>query len=263
MKIYISADIEGVTGVTQWEETEYGGKDYDRARRQMSLEAAAACEAILEAGHSVVVRDAHMDACNILPELLPEGVCLLRGWMCHPSSMMSGIDESFDAAMYIGYHSPAFTDTSPLAHTTNLKRYNYIKINDRIASEFTINSLWADLCHVPSVYLSGDEGVCVLAKEEYPGIVTTAVKKGIGDGTWNLHPAEAIRQIRSDVTLALNSVHPLRDPSENYVLEIQYKSHTDARSASWYPGVTQIDAHTIRFESKNFYDVRVAMSFIG
>lgn len=54
MKIFISADIEGVTGVTQWEETEHGGKDYEMARRQMSLEAAAACEAILEAGHTVV-----------------------------------------------------------------------------------------------------------------------------------------------------------------------------------------------------------------
>lgn len=83
MKIFISADIEGVTGVTQWEETEHDGKDYEMARRQMSLEAAAACEAILEAGHTVVIRDAHNDACNILPDLLPEGAELIRGWMCH------------------------------------------------------------------------------------------------------------------------------------------------------------------------------------
>ena len=263
MKIYISADIEGVTGVTQWAETKTGGKDYDAARRQMSLEAAAACEAILEAGHTVVVRDAHMDACNIFPDLLPEGAELIRGWMCHPASMMSGIDESFDAAMYIGYHSPAFTNTSPLAHTTNFSRYNYIKINDHIASEFTINSLWADMCHVPSIYLSGDEGICTRATEEYPDIVTTAVKKGIGAGTWNLHPAAAIRQIKADVTQALSHPHPLRQMTEHYVLEIQYKSHMDACNASWYPGVTQLDAHTIRFESNHFYDVRVAMSFIG
>lgn len=83
--------------------------------------------------------------------------------------MMAGIDESFDAAMYIGYHSAAFTNTSPLAHTTNLKRYNYIKINDRIASEFTINSLWADLCGIPSIYLSGDEGSAVLQKKNILG----------------------------------------------------------------------------------------------
>lgn len=263
MKIFISADIEGVTGVTQWEETEHGRKDYEMARRQMSLEAAAACEAILEAGHTVVIRDAHNDACNILPDLLPEGAELIRGWMCHPASMMAGIDESFDAAMYIGYHSAAFTNTSPLAHTTNLKRYNHIKINDRIASEFTINSLWADLCGIPSIYLSGDEGICGTAKEEYPGIVTTAVKKGIGSGTWNMHPKAAIRQIKEDVAGSLGMAHSLRESSDHYVLEIQYKSHMDARSASWYPGVTQIDAHTVRFESKRFYDVRVAMSFIG
>ena len=179
------------------------------------------------------------------------------------ASMMSGIDESFDAAMYIGYHSPAFTNTSPLAHTTNFSRYNYIKINDHIASEFTINSLWADMCHVPSIYLSGDEGICTRATEEYPDIVTTAVKKGIGAGTWNLHPAAAIRQIKADVTQALSHPHPLRQMNEHYVLEIQYKSHMDACNASWYPGVTQLDAHTIRFESNHFYDVRVAMSFIG
>ena len=78
-----------------------------------------------------------------------------------------------------------------------------------------------------------------------------------------MHPKAAIRQNKADVAGTLGMAHSLRESSDHYVLEIQYKSHMDARSASWYPGVTQLDAHTVRFESKRFYDVRVAMSFIG
>ena len=117
MKLFISADIEGVAGVTRWEETGTGGKGYEQACRQMALETAAVCEAALEAGHCVTVRDGHGDACNIDARLLPKGVTLIRGWMASPASMMAGLKADYDGVMYVGYHAPAGSDKSPLSHT--------------------------------------------------------------------------------------------------------------------------------------------------
>ena len=92
MKVFISADIEGVTGVTSWCETESGGQGYEAAARQMTLEVSAACEAAIEMGFDVVVKDGHGNARNIDMWGLPKGVSLIRGWRCSPEGMMGGLD---------------------------------------------------------------------------------------------------------------------------------------------------------------------------
>lgn len=100
MKIFISADIEGVATTTLWPETEKGSEDYRLHAQQMTMEVIAACEAASEAGASeIVVRDAHEDGNNLDIWKLPENVTLIRGWSGHPYSMVYGIDPSFDAAI--------------------------------------------------------------------------------------------------------------------------------------------------------------------
>ncbi len=141
MKIFISADIEGINGVTAWSETVYGGKGYEAACQQMSLETAAACRAAIAAGYKVVVKDGHEDARNIDANLLPRGVELIRGWMKSPYGMMAGIDETYAGAIYIGYHARGYSDASPLKHTIEEPLYNWIKLNGRMATEFTLNSM--------------------------------------------------------------------------------------------------------------------------
>ena len=136
---------------------------------QMTREVAAACEAIIEAGHEVVVRDGHETARNIIHDMLPYGVKLMRGWACHPGSMMAGISDKYAGALYIGYHSPAGSDESPLAHTMNVHKLMKLEINGRLASEFTLNSLYAAEKGVPSIFISGDAGICRRAAEEIEG----------------------------------------------------------------------------------------------
>ena len=94
-KIFISADIEGVSGITSWAATEYGGKGYEKACQQMSLETAAACRGAIRAGYLPVVKDGHEDAMNIDHDLLPQEAELISGWACTPLSMLAGLDESF------------------------------------------------------------------------------------------------------------------------------------------------------------------------
>ena len=106
LKVFISVDMEGITGVVNWEDVSRSGKDYDYFRRIMTLETNAAIEGALAAGATdIVVRDSHGSARNILPELLNQRVRLLRDWSGGPLSMMEGIDETFDAVIFIGYHA--------------------------------------------------------------------------------------------------------------------------------------------------------------
>ncbi len=264
MKIFISADIEGVTGVTSWESTRYGGKDYEQACRQMSLEVAAACRAARAAGYEVVVKDGHEDAMNIDPDLLPEGVQLIRGWMSDPLSMMGGLDDSYDGAMYIGYHSRAWTNTSPLKHTGEDYLFNWIKINGEYASEFTLNYIVADEMGVPSLFLSGDKGICEEACSQYPGLVTVTTKEGIGNATWNLHPKTVIEQIEETVSQVLGAPLPKARPlADSYTMVINYKDHQRARRASFYPEAELIDPYTVSITAKTPLKLAAARMFMA
>lgn len=145
MKIFISADIEGVATTTLWPETEKGSEDYRQHAQQMTMEVIAACEAASEAGASeIVVRDAHEDGNNLDIWKLPENVTLIRGWSGHPYSMVYGIDPSFDAAIFIGYHSAASSRGNPLSHTESLNPLS-VKLNGTLASEFLLYSYAAAL----------------------------------------------------------------------------------------------------------------------
>ena len=262
MKLFLSADIEGVAGVTAWSETEFGGKGYERACRQMTLEVDAACRAALDLGWEVVVKDGHGDAQNLDIGALPRGVEVIRGWRCSPAAMMGGLDESCSAAACIGYHSPAGSGDSPLAHTMDCKLLNWIKVNGRLASEFSMNALWAAAYAVPMVFLSGDRGICSHAEEYCPGIVTAGTKQGTGASVWCVHPEEAVEQIAQGMRRALRQPIPPLPLEDSYEMVICFREHTSARSASWYPGAELVDSHTVRIQAKDPREMITARMFM-
>ena len=160
MKVFISVDIEGITGVTSWSETELGNDDYNKCAVQMTKEAVAACEGAIAMGaKEILIKDAHDSARNIDITKIPKCAKLSRGWTNTPDSMLAGLDETFDAAIFIGYHSGAGYDGNPLSHTSN-RGNNYFKVNGEIGSEFVINSYLAANYGVPVVFLSGDALLC-------------------------------------------------------------------------------------------------------
>ncbi len=145
MKVYISADIEGVTGVSHWDETDRLKPDYSEFREQMTAEVSAACEGAVQAGAKEIwVKDAHATARNLIAARLPQETRLIRGWSGHPFSMVQELDESFDAMLMIGYHSAAGSDANPLAHTIS-GNIAGLKINGRYASELQMHAYAAAL----------------------------------------------------------------------------------------------------------------------
>lgn len=264
MKVFISADIEGVAGCTTWDETEKDKGTYQSFARQMTREVEAACIGANEAGaEEIVIKDAHDSGRNIDHTALPRNTKLVRSWAGGLYSMVQELDSSYSALIYIGYHSAAGTDTNPLSHTMNTM-LDKITINGRLASEFLIHSYIAAYHNVPIVFLSGDKGLCKEAEGVVPDIKTVAVKEGRGNSTINIHPELAADMIKEKVKEALTSdleKCKLQLPDEFNVV-IRYKNHKDAYSKSFYPGVEKLDENTISFRSNNYIEVLRLFNYV-
>ena len=157
MKVYISADMEGITGVTHWDEVEHEKPSaYNQFQERMTEEVLAACNGAIDVGAKEIwVKDAHYSGRNILAEKLPANVRLIRGWSGHPYSMVQELDESFDALLMVGYHSMAGYGGNPLAHTMSSAKIDSIYINDQQASEFLLHGNIAAKLGVPLAFVSG------------------------------------------------------------------------------------------------------------
>lgn len=264
MKVYISVDIEGITGVTNWSETILGNSDHKWAAEQMTNETIAACEAAIEMGATeIVVKDAHDSGRNIDISRLPKEVSVIRGWTYSPESMMAGIDETFDAAIFIGYHSGAGYNGNPLSHTMNNEKGVYIKMNGKLASEFTMNAYIAAYYDVPVVFMSGDRMLCEKSKDLIPNIETVSVKQGIGDATFNMNTQHACECIKDGVKEGLKNIQECKIESpKEFDLEIRFREHKDANKAKYYPGVTTIDDYSVKYIAKDIQDMMTVRMFI-
>ena len=264
MKVYISADIEGVTGVTFWDETTCGKPGYEAARQQMTAEVCAACEGALAAGATeIVIQDAHDGADNLIASLLPKEAQLIRGWSGGPMSMMQELDETFGAAMMIGYHGRSQGGASPLEHTYT-GRATQIRLNGQPVAEFTINAYAAAHVGVPCVLVTGDAGVCAEAETLIPSIAAVPVKRGIGASTLSIHPHVAIERIRDAAKTGFaerRASCTLAVPNHT-VFEIDFRHHAPAYRASFYPNAELITPVTVRYESDDLYEAFRAFEFL-
>lgn len=253
-KLFVSSDIEGTCGIAAWAETELGGAGASTYMRQMSRECAAAIEGALDAGFdSALVKDAHSTARNISPELLPRQAKIFRGWSNDPLVMMSGIDSTFDAAVFTGYHSRAFSNGNPLAHTMTTRIVS-IRLCGEYISEFVINALTAAHFGVPVIMVTGDEFLCEEAKKLIPNITTVAVSKGVGGGSISIHPDLAVEKIREAAKTAASSdlKSCIAKIPEHMTVEVVFRNQSDAYKCGYYPGVRRINANTIVFETEDF-----------
>jgi D-amino peptidase len=264
MKIYISADIEGIAGISHWDEAKKAHATYQEFRAEMTEEVVAACEGAIGAGATqILIKDAHDTGRNIIAGRLPDCAKLIRGWSGHPLAMVQELDESFAALVLIGYHSKAGSQDNPLAHTLTLAIAG-LRLNGELCSEFRLHSYAAALYGVPVVFISGDKGICAEAAELIPSIKPVAASEGRGSSTISIPPALAQRLIREGVGASLKgdlSRFRIKLP-ENFVLEVTFTNPTDAYAKAWYPGARQSGPQTVRFESKDYFEVLRAIRFI-
>ncbi|MHB8053866.1 MAG: M55 family metallopeptidase [Candidatus Aminicenantales bacterium] len=257
LKVFISVDMEGISGVVNWDEVDVAGKDYDLFRRLMTEDANAAVAGALAAGATeIVVRDAHDTGRNILPDLLRPEARLLRDWSYGPLSMMEGIDKTFDAAIFIGYHARAGTPDAVLKHTMTTKLLDVV-INGLKMPEAGINGLIAGMFDVPVVLVSGDKAIAGQARELFGDIETVVVKEGIGTAELGLHPGKVRRMITEKTIAALKRLKDFKPYklAPPYALDVSFVEEAGAQKASWIPGAVRKDEHTVSFTADTVLDL--------
>jgi D-amino peptidase len=218
LKVFISVDMEGLTGVVSGSEVSPTGRDYAHFRTIMAAETNAAIEGAARAGATeFVVRDSHGDKTNLLPADVLPGAQLIRGASTGPKNMMEGIDATFSAAIFIGYHARAGTPDAVLAHTSNGNVVD-LAINGVSLPEAGYNALVAGLYDVPVVFVSGDRAFVDQARQLLGPVEAVVTKTAIGGAITSLAPATAQRQIQEGVERALRS----RDRVRPYKLTPPY-----------------------------------------
>jgi D-amino peptidase len=262
MKIYLSADIEGVACISAPSETDMANSnEYAPFRKQMTDEVVAACAGAFAGGaEHVVVKDAHSTGRNLDPHAIAapgdKRLQLIRGWSGHPFSMVQGIDDSFDRAVFIGFHSAAGRGGNPLSHTVNGRVFARIELNGEVASEFRLYGLAAASVGVPIAFLSGDRAQCEEAERLAPGIKTHVTFEGFGPSVLSIPPQESVDRIRAGVqqALAVGSASCMEIPKD-FDLKATFARAHDAYSRSFYPGIRQVSDTTLEFKSKKLVDV--------
>ncbi len=255
MKVFISVDMEGITGVVSWNQTEYGKEDYERFRRLMTREANAAAQGALAAGADEVwINDSHGGMRNLIMEDLDPGVKLMTG-SSKPMSMMEGIGRDFDAVLFVGYHSRA-SSTGVLNHTYTGRVAHYW-VNGKVMGETGMNALIAGYYGVPVVFVSGDSQVTGEARELLGKVETVTVKEPRSQfSAVCLHPKKAQALIKETVTRALNSLSEYKPlaPGSPCTIRLQFHTSGQADGASIMPGVLRIDPVTVEFTGKDYLE---------
>ena len=256
LKVFISVDMEGICGVVAVEQTTPGNPEYVAAKKWMADDANAAIDGAFRAGASeVVVNDSHGSQRNIDPGDLNPTAVLISGAPT-PQSMMQGIDETYDAVLFVGYHAGAGTQDAVLDHTISGSVVQSIKVNGVELPELGLNAAIAGAYGVPVVFISGDVAVCKQAKAILGSeVVTAPVKDGIGRYAARLVPfAEARRGIRDRVTDALRKLDQFKPfkIATPCKFELQYYISAQADMAMYFPGVQRVNARTVAFTSDTY-----------
>ena len=249
-RVFISIDMEGISGIVGGGMTGRDSKEYEVGRRLMVGDLNAAVEGALEVGaNEIVVCDAHGRMMNIQPEELHEAAHLIRG-SPKKDLMMSGISSDFDAALYVGYHSMKGTEKGVLAHTIFGGTVDGVFINGLETGEFGLNAALAGWHGVPSIFISGDAAVAAEAKSLVPNIRTAVVKWGVSRTAAKcLHPKKARALIKREVMDALENaedIEPYR-VDEPVEVKLRFVNSTMADAASMLPYVERVDGRTVKF----------------
>ncbi len=255
MKLLIAVDMEGISGVVNWDQVDPGHPEYQRFRRIMTDDVNAAIQGAASAGATeFVVADGHWASSNLLIENLDPRACLNSG-SPSPFSMVTGVDGGVDAAFFIGYHARAGSLQAILDHTWSSTRIANVWLNGRLTGEFGINAAVCGHFDVPVLMISGDQTVCAEALEWVPGIETARVKKAAGRYSAELLPlVEAQKLIRETAEHALRNYisgkypPPLKVKTPVSVkVEFQAQNHADA--AVIMPGAKRLDGRAIEFKA--------------
>ena len=254
LKIYISADMEGVVGAVTGDQLGPSGFEYEKFRELMTAEVNAAIGAARQAGATeILVSDSHGNGQNLLLDQLPQDIRLVRSWP-RPLMMMEGIDETFDGAIFIGYHTSTTNTEGVRAHTLSSANLTAVRLNGVPMPEAGLNAAIAGHFGVPVLMISGDDAIVAEARGLLGDIEGAVVKQAISFHSANtMMPEAALQLIGEKVSAAMGRIddfepYKLEGPIE---LEVSFKNYRPPQLLSYLPIVEQVDSHTIRYVAED------------
>lgn len=252
LKVFISVDMEGLAGVVSSSDVSSNGPDYAHFRGIMAAETNAAIDGAFAAGATdVVVRDSHGAKQNLLPGDVDPRARLLRGQSTGPKNMMEGIDKSFDAVVFIGYHARAGTPNAILEHTSTGNVVDF-SVNGVSLPEGGYNAIVAGLSGVPVVFAAGDKALVDQLRALIGSIEAVAVKEEINDAVLSLSPSQAQAKIRAGVEAAVRNrakykAFTMPGP---YTMILKVKQERPP-----YKNAERVSAGEFRFSSPDFLEI--------
>jgi len=265
MRIYISADIEGIVGVTSWDQTEQHAFEYDKGRQWMTRSVVAAVEGAQAAGATeIVVSDSHGNGQNLLLDELPDCVRLVRSWP-RPLSMMQGIDDGrFDAALLVGFHAGAGSVGGILAHTLT-GSIRELRVNGEPMNEAMLAAAVASEHHVPVVMASGDDACIQAIEAQIPGVESACVKVALGQqASTTVTPTVACALIRSAALRGIQrrrEIAPFRLRAP-LAVEVAFRSRLQAEILCFLPCFERYGSHSVRFTCSSAVELLRIFSFV-
>ncbi len=264
LKVYISVDMEGVAGVVTDDQLGPEGFEYERFRRFMTDEALAAVRAATAAGATeVLVSDSHGNGESLLIEAFPREVRIVRSRPRH-GGMMAGLDASFAAALFVGYHASTTSLHGVRAHTISSKHFTRLALNGKPVTEAAFNAAYAGDFGVPVIVAAGDDVAVAEIRATLGELATVITKTALGfHAAATLTPAEACERIYAGVTQAMSQraarrpyriAHPVQ-------LELSFKNYTPVEMLSYLRTVERVDSHTVRFGGRDMAEISDFVDF--
>lgn len=269
MKLYISVDMEGITGIVAPIQADNDKLDYSLGRKLMLGDLIAAIEgARLGGATEILINDSHDYMTNLDVRKLPSGVRLLQG-SSKLFSMMEAMNSEFDGAFFIGYHARRGTPMACFAHTYSMNFRN-IRLNGKPMGEFGLNASVAGYFGVPALLVSGDQAFAGETKDLVPNVHCAVVKESLGyQSTISLTPADSADLIRENAKQAVRGYRSARPlvPGDDILLELELQNEAYADIGQRVYGVNRIDPFTLQTRGRDYLNVYktmlAVMSIVG
>ena len=258
MKLYLSTDFEGTSGIVAWEQIIEGNAEYEQGRKLLTAEVNAVIAGAMDAGaNEFVVNDAHNAMRNLHPQDLFGRASLITG-KHKPLYMMEGLDETFDGICFVSYHGSIGAARAILSHTYNPRAIWEVRINGEIVGESGLNALVAAYYQVPIIFVSGDSTTAQEAQWIAPQAEKVVVKESLGRfAATHIHPTVACELLRAGAAQAVNDIGKMQPPPFKLpvTIEITFLVADMAEIALWIRGVELVSPRTVKIIGDNLLDL--------
>ncbi|GAC1619371.1 MAG: M55 family metallopeptidase [Ktedonobacteraceae bacterium] len=258
MKLFLSTDFEGTSGIVAWEQIIEGNVEYEQGRRLLTNEVNAVIAGALQGGATeFVVNDSHHYMRNLHPQDLDGQATLITG-RHKPLYMMEGLNASFDGICFVSYHGSIGAERAILSHTYNPSAIWEVRLNGEVVGESGINALVAAHYGVPIIFISGDEATAREAATIAPEAEKVVVKQSLGRfAAAHMHPTLACELLREGAVRAVQNVKMMQPPQfkKPVELEITFLVADMAEMAQWVRSVERVGARTVKITNDNLLDL--------